>query len=94
MNPASREALAAAETYGQRFECEFKHYPESDGGRVLEVGSGASFVSQPVAGGFQQRMVRSLGDFRNMSTDSGIEVGSRPRRSLRNQIWAILVLPG
>jgi hypothetical protein len=28
MNPPSDAALAAAETYGRRFECEFKYYPE------------------------------------------------------------------
>ncbi|RWQ46783.1 hypothetical protein [Mesorhizobium sp.] len=28
MNPVSKEALAAAKTYGWRFECDFKHYPE------------------------------------------------------------------
>jgi len=28
MNPPSGEALAAAASYGRRFECEFKHYPE------------------------------------------------------------------
>jgi hypothetical protein len=26
MNPPSSEALAAAASYGRRFECEFKHY--------------------------------------------------------------------
>ena len=28
MNPPSDAALAAAETYSRRFECEFKYYPE------------------------------------------------------------------
>ncbi|WP_027027760.1 MULTISPECIES: hypothetical protein [unclassified Mesorhizobium] len=28
MNPPSGVALAAAASYGRRFECEFKHYPE------------------------------------------------------------------
>jgi len=28
MNPPSREAIAAAVSYGWRFECEFKHYPD------------------------------------------------------------------
>lgn len=28
MNPVSAQALDAAETYGRRFECEFKYYPE------------------------------------------------------------------
>jgi hypothetical protein len=28
MNPVSKEALDAAEAYGQRFECEFKYYPD------------------------------------------------------------------
>jgi hypothetical protein len=28
MNPVSRQAIAAAEAYGRRFECEFKYYPE------------------------------------------------------------------
>ena len=28
MNPVSPEALASAEAYGRRFECEFKYYPE------------------------------------------------------------------
>lgn len=27
MNPPSESALAAATAYGQKFECEFKHYP-------------------------------------------------------------------
>lgn len=28
MNPPSGAALARATSYGRRFECEFKHYPE------------------------------------------------------------------
>jgi hypothetical protein len=28
MKPASDQALSAAKTYGWRFECEFKYYPE------------------------------------------------------------------
>ncbi|SIT53895.1 conserved hypothetical protein [Mesorhizobium prunaredense] len=28
MNPVSPATLAAAKTYGWRFECEFKYYPE------------------------------------------------------------------
>lgn len=28
INPVSSEAVAAAEAYGRRFECEFKYYPE------------------------------------------------------------------
>ena len=28
MNPVSEVALAAARSYGRRFECEFKYYPE------------------------------------------------------------------
>jgi hypothetical protein len=28
MNPVSDAALEAAESYGRRFECEFKYYPE------------------------------------------------------------------
>lgn len=28
MNPVSNLAIAMAEAYGKRFECEFKYYPE------------------------------------------------------------------
>jgi hypothetical protein len=28
MNPVSAQAIAAAESYGRHFECEFKYYPE------------------------------------------------------------------
>ena len=28
MNPPSRTAIEAAASYGRRFECEFKHYPD------------------------------------------------------------------
>jgi len=28
MNPVSAQAIAAAEAYGGRFECEFKYYPD------------------------------------------------------------------
>ena len=32
MNPASSAALAAAERYARRFDCEFKYYPERQEG--------------------------------------------------------------
>jgi len=32
LNPVSEQALSAAEAYGRRFECEFKHYPDRQEG--------------------------------------------------------------
>ena len=32
MKPVSAQAIAAAERYGRRFECEFKHYAERQEG--------------------------------------------------------------